>query len=111
LPPAGVAGIQKVPQPSFRPSSISRSARRASSKRQESDRDQPPIVLAEIRNGAVHRARATIQQIEVILDLIEGASELRQRNRNENQLPVEAEQIERARPFDRIEGAQRRPAP
>ena len=78
--------------------------------RYEADPEQPLIVRAEIRDRPVVRARAAVDDLEVDFVAAEDAEELRHREGREHQLALEAQQVERAASFRRIERAERLPS-
>src|SRR5581483_673278 len=70
----------------------------------EADRDQPPVVRAEVRYRPVVGPRPPVEQVGV------AARELRRGEGAEDELLRDAEQIERAAALLRIERAERIPA-
>src|SRR5208283_5531042 len=78
--------------------------------RDEAHRNQPLVVLAEIRDRAVDRRRATIEEIGVVLALLVHAPELAHRERDKDELTIETQQIKSPGALPGIEGAERLPA-
>ena len=78
--------------------------------RHEADREQPLVAAAEVRDGAIVRARAAVKDFGRRANLVELAPEMRDRESGEDQLRAEAEQIERAPPLVGIECAERFPS-
>ncbi len=78
--------------------------------RHEADREQPLVTAAEVRDRAIVRASAAVQNLGRRSNLVELAPEMRDRKRREDQLRSEAEQVERTPPLVRIESAERFPS-
>ena len=78
--------------------------------RHEADRKQALVTVAEVGDRAVMRARASVEDLGRRANLIELAPEMRDREGGEDQLGVEAEQIEGAAAFVGIESAERFPS-
>ena len=79
-------------------------------KRHEADCEQAFVTAAEIRDRAVVRARAAIENLGRRANLVELAPEMRDCESGEDQLRSEAEQVERALALVGIESAERFPS-